>query len=254
MARIVPMQVIVNADDLGISEPVNAEIFRLMRAGRVTSATVMANGPAVGHAAAQLHDYPQASFGVHLNINEFTPVTTTPGLAPILGADGTFAGNIRDVPVTAELKQAIRAEWRAQIDRLRSLGVELSHIDSHFHVHTMPALFGTLKAVQRDTGIRRARLTKNVFATADTPGPVRRAAKAAWNAGLRHYVRTRTADAFTDLATMVSEVSADVPPAHSIEVMVHPGHHGFVAESAVLEQEWWRRFNYAVEFVNYRAI
>lgn len=247
-----PVPVVVNADDLGISEHVNAEIFRLIRAGRVTSATVMANGPAVEQAAAQLRDFPAASFGVHLNINEFVPLTRAAALAPILGADGRFAGNIRDVPVTPALKAAIRAEWNAQIERLRSLGVDVSHIDSHFHVHTVPALFGTLKAVQRDSGIRRVRLTKNLFTAAQRPGTFRLAQKAAWNAGLRHYVRTGTTAAFTDLLTMAHGVSADVPPARSIEVMVHPGHHGFVDETAILEQEWWRRFAYGVAFVSYR--
>jgi predicted glycoside hydrolase/deacetylase ChbG (UPF0249 family) len=248
------MQVIVNADDLGISEGVNAEIFRLIGAGRVTSATLMANGPAVEQAAAQVRHFPGASFGVHLNINEFAPLTGARGLAPLLDANGRFAGNIRSTRITSGMTQAIRAEWNAQIDRIRALGVDVSHIDSHFHVHTVRELFGTLKAVQLDRGIHRVRLTKNLFTPAERPGGLRLAQKALWNAGLRHYVRTRTTAAFTDLLTMQSAVSADVPPATSVEVMVHPGHHGFVTESAMLEEEWWRRFRYGVEFVNYRQI
>ncbi len=249
-----PVTVVVNADDLGMSREVNSEIFRLIRAGRVTSATLMANGPAVEDAAARLRECPQASFGVHLNINEFEPLTSGTGLRSLLASDGSFAGNVRSTRITGPMKAAIRAEWNAQIDRLRRLGVDPSHIDSHFHVHTVRELFGTLKAVQRDSGIRAVRLTKNVFAAADRPGRLRTAQKVVWNAALRRYVPTRTTRVFTDLMTMHREVSAEVPPGRSIEVMVHPGHHGFAEETAILEQEWWRRFRYEVHFVNYRDI
>ncbi|MGH8658890.1 MAG: ChbG/HpnK family deacetylase [Gammaproteobacteria bacterium] len=45
------MKIIINADNLGLSEPVNDAIFAMMRAGRVTSATLVANGAAVEDAA-----------------------------------------------------------------------------------------------------------------------------------------------------------------------------------------------------------
>ncbi|MGE0392376.1 MAG: carbohydrate deacetylase [Vicinamibacterales bacterium] len=248
------VRVVVNADDLGISEHVNAEIFRLIRAGRVTSATLVANGAAVEDAAARLHEFPDASFGVHLNITEFAPLTSPAGLGPLLKPDGTFSGGAHGIAFTSQLRQAVRAEWTAQIARLRSLGVDVSHIDSHNHAHTIRGLFGTLKAVQRATGIRRVRLTKNLYTAADRPGAWLLLQKSLWNAGLRHYIRTRTTAAFTSFWTLHTTASADVPPARSIEVMVHPGHPGFADENAALEQEWWRRFRYGVEFVSYRQI
>jgi predicted glycoside hydrolase/deacetylase ChbG (UPF0249 family) len=65
------MLLIVNADDLGASEPINEEIFRLMESGLVTSATLMANAPAFHHAIKQIRHFPNCSFGVHLNLTAF---------------------------------------------------------------------------------------------------------------------------------------------------------------------------------------
>ena len=52
------MKIIVNADDLGISELVNEAIFQGMRRGTITSATMLSNGPAVKAAAQILHLFP----------------------------------------------------------------------------------------------------------------------------------------------------------------------------------------------------
>ena len=40
----------------------------------------------------------------------------------------------------------------------------------------------------------------------------------------------------------------------TLELMVHPGNPGFTAETAALEQEWWRPFSYPTSLLSYRAI
>ena len=44
------IRIIVNADDLGSTAPVNDRVFELMARGAVTSATIMANSPCVAGA------------------------------------------------------------------------------------------------------------------------------------------------------------------------------------------------------------
>lgn len=248
------LSVTVNADDLGLSEHVNAEIFRLIDAGRVTSATLIASAPAIEQAARRTHKFPNTSFGAHLNLTEFEPLTDPRGLAPLVAADGCFCGNVRNITIDVALRRSIRAEWNAQIGRLRMLGVDVSHIDSHHHVHTIPSLFTTLKDVQRDAGIHKVRISKNVFLRHEHPGMGLIAKKALWNVALRSYVKTGTTDAFTDLETFIGGMPSDRPPGRTLELMVHPGNPGFAAETAALEQEWWRRFNYAISFISYRDV
>ncbi len=84
------MRLIINADDLGRSPEANRAIFDLMDRGLVTSATVMANGPYVDEALSRVGHYPRGSFGVHLNLTEFRPLTqnASPGSPP--GPGGQF--------------------------------------------------------------------------------------------------------------------------------------------------------------------
>src|SRR5436305_1283035 len=107
----------------------------------ITSATLMANAPAIEDAASRAGDYHWCSFGVHLCLTDFRPLCSHPGLAPLLNADGLFCNVIRSVEITKTIRDAVIAEWSAQIEKLRALGLKLSHIDSHQHVHTIPGLF-----------------------------------------------------------------------------------------------------------------
>lgn len=248
------IRVVVNADDLGLSAGVNAAIFRLMETGRVTSATLLANAPATAAAAREMRGAPRTSCGIHLNLTEFAPLTGDASLGPLLDTDGRFNGRVRDVPISAAVRRAVRREWNAQIARLRDLGVDLTHIDSHHHSHTIPSLFTTLKAVQSDSGIRRVRLTKNLYRPSDGPARTLLLKKRAWNVLLRRYVPTRTAEAFTDFMTMQSEGFRETPPARVIELMVHPGSLEYADETALLEQEWWSRFAYGIRLISYREI
>jgi hypothetical protein len=86
------LKVIVNADDLGTSLEVNNAIFQLIAMGRVTSATLLANGAALTDAAKRSKSFPQCSFGVHLNASQWQPLTHDPDLRPILDDSGCFAG------------------------------------------------------------------------------------------------------------------------------------------------------------------
>jgi predicted glycoside hydrolase/deacetylase ChbG (UPF0249 family) len=84
------MKIIINADDLGISRLVNDEIFSLIAKGRISSATIMANAPATEDALARLSQFPQASYGVHMNCTQFAPLTKDEALKPLLADNGEF--------------------------------------------------------------------------------------------------------------------------------------------------------------------
>jgi len=139
------MLMIINADDLGLSITVNKAIFDLLAGGHITSTSLLANAPATEDAVVELRRQKNRSFGVHLNVTGFHPLTRNAELSPILDSSGCFAGNsIRSTPITWQLREAIFQEWSAQIDRLFSMGLTPSHIDSHHHVHTIPGLFFVL--------------------------------------------------------------------------------------------------------------
>lgn len=99
---------IVNADDLGLSEGVNRGILRAHDDGIVTSASLMVREPAAQHAAERIRTRPRLSVGLHVDLDAW------------LDAPGG----------------AIRDQVAGQLERFRALlGRDPDHLDSHHHVH-----------------------------------------------------------------------------------------------------------------------
>lgn len=136
-------RVIINADDLGISLDVNRRIEEAIIAGAITSSTIMANGPAFEDAVRIAMQYPQISFGVHLNIIEFKPLSDLAVFKKygMLNEEGEFLeGAIYAVQeIGDDLKEAVRKEFDLQIEKVQDSGVKISHVDSHQHTHTIYA-------------------------------------------------------------------------------------------------------------------
>jgi predicted glycoside hydrolase/deacetylase ChbG (UPF0249 family) len=249
------MRVIVNADDLGLSPTVNDAVFGLMGAGAITSATMLAVTPGVEEAARRVREFPACSFGVHLCLTEFRPLTGNPGLAPLL-ADGVFDGQkVREIPITPSLREAVADEWSAQVQRIIDLGVCPSHLDSHHHVHTVPGLFGVLKRVQKRFGIRKVRVSLTVYSPDEVPSRRLLARKALWNAALRWWGRTTTTRDMTSLAAFLDWAKRGRRLAtRSIELMSHPGHPSFEFETARLHAGWHRELPFPVDLINYNEL
>ena len=249
------VKVILNADDLGRNEKTNAAIFDLISKGRVTSASLLANGSAFEDAVLRVRDFPRVSFGVHLNLTEGFPLTTHPGLGAILKPDGTFRRErIRRLYVDESLRGAVLAEWTAQVEKAVRSGVPVSHFDGHHHTHTAPGLFTTLKRLQRRFGVRRARLAWNVYPPGDPSPRTLRASKAFWNLTLRHCYRTRTTEGCASLKNFLRTAASSAPRLRSVELMVHPGHPDYEEETLLLSGEWWKALPFEIQTISYHEL
>lgn len=136
-------KLIINADDLGMSQEQNEQIRQCVELGVITSSTLMANGPFFNEGVKIAKQYPQISVGVHLNIIEFAPLTNAEVFQKhgMLDADGNFIeGAAFVVLMDEELKQAVFEEWDAQISKVEEAGITPSHCDSHEHTHTIGSL------------------------------------------------------------------------------------------------------------------
>lgn len=238
-------RVIINADDLGISEAVNDAIFDLMDQGRVTSATVMANGPAFRHAASKIKHFPRCSFGAHLNLTQFAPVTTGLGAVLTRSLEQRFG---------LKLLSAFYRELCAQIERLGSAGIEISHLDSHNHIHTKPQLLPIVKALQRRYRIRKVRISKNIYTHEQPVGPVLVRKKRAYNWALRNFYATRTTDGFTELLSYHAELGRRALSHRTVELMVHPGAAYAAEEVAVLKSDWLAASGLDARLISYRDL
>jgi predicted glycoside hydrolase/deacetylase ChbG (UPF0249 family) len=252
------LDLIINADDLGISEENTAATASLMERGRVTSATILANGEDLESAVNVARSLPRCSFGVHLNLTEGPPLTDSSRLSPLLGEDGQFTRLVFSEPLAGPLLSAVEEEWVAQVEKVRATGLRVTHLDSHEHVHTIPRLFFAFKAVQRRTGIRKARITKNLYDSSSPPGSsLVLVKKRAWTFALRHYLRTRTTEGFSDFGSFFR--AAKERPLHlrNLEVMVHPAagdEFGFREEIELLETDWEKELPFQVRLLSFHQL
>jgi chitin disaccharide deacetylase len=91
-----PRFLIVNADDLGLTDAVNAGVFAAHERGIVTSTSLMVGRPAAPAAVEELAEHPGLAVGLHFELED----------------------------------------CRAQLERFRELvGRDPTHLDSHKHVH-----------------------------------------------------------------------------------------------------------------------
>lgn len=130
---------IINADDFGLSKGQNYGIVEACRHGVVTSTTALVNGEAVEHAAALSRDLPKLGVGMHFVLTLGMP------LSPMLGLtrDGQLGKWIWEMAEQGALPlDEIARELDCQFNRFVDLfGREPTHLDSHHHVHMIPAIF-----------------------------------------------------------------------------------------------------------------
>jgi len=153
-----PSKLIVNADDFGFFDGISRGILMAARTGAVTATGVLANGPALDRWSDPLRDCASLDVGVHLNATLGTPLTDAFGSrSETLPSKGALARRLFADRLTAA---AVAVEWRAQIERSLSLGLEVRFLNSHEHVHMLPMLFPVVRGLALDFGIRHVRYSR----------------------------------------------------------------------------------------------
>ncbi len=250
------MVIIINADDLGASQKVNDAIFSLMDQELVSSATMIANAPFIKDAAARAKSYHGCSFGIHLNITSFSPITQCSDLSPILDNKSNFIEKdlLQKVSMTRALANAILMEFCSQADKLISLGIDISHIDSHQHIHTIPKIYPTLKRFQRKYGIKKARITQNIYLTEYNISKLLLLKKMLYNLLLRNNYTTKTTSGFGNLTEFYNNAETNLLKHNTVEIMVHPGSDNHKEENSILKPFWHKSLPVKIELVNYHQL
>ncbi|WP_417313660.1 chitin disaccharide deacetylase [Enterobacter sp.] len=142
---------IVNADDFGLSKGQNYGIIEACRRGVVTSTTALVNGDAVEHAAALAREVPGLGVGMHFVLTLGMPLSPMPGLT----RDGQLGKWIWEMAEQDALPlDEIARELDCQFNRFVDIfGREPTHLDSHHHVHMIPAIFPIVADFARRKGV-----------------------------------------------------------------------------------------------------
>ena len=153
-------RLIVNADDFGFTAGVNRAIVEAHVGGVVTSSTLMANGPAFEEAAQLAKTLPKLSIGCHVVLIDGRPVLRAEQL-PSLTRDSRFRDGLLTFAaraITGRIDaEEITAEATAQIRKIQSAGIAVSHIDTHKHTHLFPKILRPLLRAAGACGVRALR-------------------------------------------------------------------------------------------------
>jgi len=127
---------IINIDDVALSDAANAAAVDALEHGLPTSASIMVPAPWFPDIAAFARAHPQMDFGVHVALTSewrgyrWRPVAGACGVPGLVDAQGYLWSRVDSVYVHATPEEAER-EARAQIEQARAAGIDVTHIDSH---------------------------------------------------------------------------------------------------------------------------
>ncbi|MET8540052.1 polysaccharide deacetylase family protein [Kitasatospora sp. NPDC004799] len=131
---------LLNCDDLGLTESANLAVIDAVRNGIAASCSLMTPCAAAPHALRLLHRHPEVPFGVHLTLvcesaaRRWGPLAARDRVPSLLDAAGelfapTPAGRA-ELLARARLDEVER-EFRAQIDAVAAAGLAPTHLDFH---------------------------------------------------------------------------------------------------------------------------
>src|SRR5262245_41937942 len=155
-------RLVVNADDLGLTEGVNDGIFDAHEQGILTSASLLANAPATGDAVRRARSHPELGIGVHLTLVDGDPVLPPARIPTLVEGDERFRRTWKPFIVACLAGRVslveVERELTAQIERVLGAGVKPTHLDAHKHVHAYPPVFAIVAKLAVRFGISVVRV------------------------------------------------------------------------------------------------
>lgn len=205
--------VVINADDFGLSEGVCSGIAKSIRAGGLTATTAMACVPGAMERLARWAPAIPGRIGAHLQLTSGRPVLPPELVPSLVNENGCFPENRKKVaaPQTSE----IFAEWQAQIELLMRVGIEPTHLDSHHHIHRLPAAFPAM-----------CEIAKRYSLSARAVDAQMRSQLQAEGIGCVGHTITEWYGGDLSVAAMIrllKQAAQTFPASESFEVMCHPG-------------------------------
>ena len=153
---------VVTADDFGMSIEVNEAVEEAHRNGILTNASLVVAGAAAADAIRRAKRMPGLGVGLHLAIFG-APAQQSGEAQQMIAPDGE---NLGEKPVSTGIgimfspatRAAAKREIEAQFRAFGQSGLELGHLDGHWHCHQHPTILNLAIAAGRPLGLRAVRI------------------------------------------------------------------------------------------------
>lgn len=154
-------QLIMTADDFGMSSANNAGILAAYRAGVIHAASVMIAEPAAAEALEIARQNPGLAVGLHLSLSGGKPLCPPAEIPLLVQADGWYPPNeatLYKAILSQEGRAQMRREIAAQLDAFFATGLRCSHLDVHRNSHRHPVVAQAVFKAAASRGIRNIRI------------------------------------------------------------------------------------------------
>lgn len=244
---------IINADDFGLTPGVNRGIAQAFETGVLTSTSMLAVAPAFDDAVGVWRDLDRDGLGIGVHfalVGEDPPLLSAAEIPTLVDRRGRFWESWKQFLPRAATRRIdpddVRAELRAQLERIVQAGIAPTHVDTHQHLHLWPVVRNVVLDLARDGGIDAIRVPRP---TGGDPKSrligqlARQLATAARGIGLRQpeafvgldesgrldlarlhrAIERATPDAANPDATDPDAAAPSAPRPRSMEIGCHPG-------------------------------
>jgi len=143
-------KLIITADDFGLTPGINKAICECAAAKKITATSAMPTGMAFDEIKQFIIDYPHIEIGLHFDLVSDKLSTN---LQPEKNVFKLYLRTLYD----KKFLFLIEKELRAQLEKLMDI-VSPKHIDSHRHLHFLPAIFKIVQKVADEYAINRIRI------------------------------------------------------------------------------------------------
>jgi len=213
-------QLIINADDYGRTPEINKAIIDAFKNGIVSDMSMLATCEA-GFSDACKKEYMdlfKKKAGVHVSLTLGKPLTEEMRKCSYFcDKEGCFYSKMprkKGVIMSKKMIRLVTDEFNAQIQRINNGNWEITHIDSHQHIHFRPAILKALLLSCKENDIRIVRISN----TNKTRAIMRIVAK--WVNWKIHSFGIKTTDYFGSYK-MLNEV-VDDEECKVCEILCHP--------------------------------
>lgn len=227
------LHLIINADDFGLSLPLNAGIIRAHREGIVTSTSFIVTTDVFPQSCELVKETPSLDVGIHLvAVGGGRSVLPPSHVRSLLSRSDRFPTSWKGFAMRLALGQIdvgeLTMEFEAQIQKLLERGITPTHCDSHQHIHLFSRAADCVMEISRRYSIPFVRAPKGISAG------VRSLGINFFSQGLREKAADRTVPSYGFdfsghldrkkflrlLDAVSSDTSADIG-----EIIVHPGYY-----------------------------
>jgi predicted glycoside hydrolase/deacetylase ChbG (UPF0249 family) len=161
---LINKNIIINADDLGMTPGTNYAIFKGFDEGFINSSSIMTNCDYFDEAVDMLQTRQDLKIGIHLNLTYGLPLKHS---NLYTSDDGYFNLSYLQLVYKSifdkNFLSLIKVEFEAQIERALKKNINISHLDSHRHIHLIPNIYKVVFSLSEKYNIERIRLVNENF-------------------------------------------------------------------------------------------